>query len=84
MDRLEINNKLKAIIKPYVNDDNAFDNISENTDLLKDLKVNSAHLVDIILDTEEVFDIEIDDQSMEKMLTVKDSLDVIESKINDR
>ena len=47
------------------------------TDLLQDLKINSAHLIDIVLDVEEAFDIEIDDESVEKMITVKDSVDTI-------
>lgn len=80
MDRNTIIEKLTEIIKPYVQDQEAFANINEDTDLLQDLKINSAHLVDIILDTEEAFDIEIDDESAEKMLTVKDAVDIIGEK----
>lgn len=81
MDRSEIINKLKGIIEPYVQDQEAFANIGEETDLLNDLKVNSANLVDIIIDAEEAFDIEIDDDSAEKMLTVKAAVEVIENLI---
>ena len=77
MEREEIKNKLAEIIKPYVQDMDAFGNISEATDLLQDLKINSAHLIDVVLDVEEAFDIEIDDDSVEKMITVKDSVDTI-------
>ena len=77
MEREEIKNKLAEIIKPYVQDMDAFGNISETTDLLQDLKINSAHLIDVVLDVEEAFDIEIDDDSVEKMITVKDSVDTI-------
>lgn len=80
MDQNTIIEKLSEIIKPYVQDQEAFANINEDTDLLQDLKINSAHLVDIILDTEEAFDIEIDDESAEKMLTVKDAVDIIGEK----
>lgn len=78
MERTEIIEKLKKIIEPYVQDQEAFKNINENTDLLNDLKVNSANLVDIIIDAEIEFDIEIDDESAEKMLTVKDAVQIIE------
>jgi len=81
MDRSTVIEKLKAIIEPYVQDKEAFTNINEETDLLQDLKINSAHLVDIILDAEEEFDIEIDDDSAEKMLTVKDAVDIINNKV---
>jgi acyl carrier protein len=79
MDRDTIVNKLREIIEPYVQDQEAFANINEETDLLNDLKINSANLVDIIIDAEMAFDIEIDDDSAEKMLTVKDAVTVIES-----
>ena len=78
MERTEIIEKLKKIIEPYVQDQEAFKNINENTDLLNDLKVNSANLVDIIIDAEMEFDIEIDDESAEKMLTVKAAVQIIE------
>jgi acyl carrier protein len=84
MERNEIIQQLKTIIEPYVQDQEAFQNISENTDLLNDLKVNSANLVDIIIDAEMAFDIEIDDDSAEKMLTVKDAVEIIEQLTHDR
>jgi acyl carrier protein len=81
MEQSEIIGKLKAIVKPYVQNHDAFESMNEQTDLLKDLKINSAHLVDIILDTEEAFDIEIDDDSAERMLTVKDAVEIISTRI---
>jgi acyl carrier protein len=72
--------KLKNIVKPYIKNQEAFDNLSENTDFINDLMINSANLVDVILDIEEVFGINIDNLSMEKMLDVKSTLEVIEQK----
>ncbi|RME94327.1 MAG: acyl carrier protein [Bacteroidetes bacterium] len=71
---------LRRIIKPYVQDEEAFANLTEETDFIRDLKINSAHLVDIILDVEDEFDIEIEDDAMENMLTVKAALAVIAEK----
>ena len=56
--------------------------IEINTDFINDLKVNSANLVDIVLDVEDVFDIEIDNDSMEKMLSVKAAVEIIETKLS--
>lgn len=81
MEEMEVEKRLTNIIKPYVGDEEAFKNLTDKTDLLVDLKINSAHLVDIILDAEEEFDIEIDDESAEKMLTVGASLEIIKSKL---
>ena len=56
MQEQEITEKLKGLIETYVEDKSAFANISPETHLINDLKINSAHLVDIILDAEEAFD----------------------------
>ena len=81
MDKQDRLAALRRIIKPYVTDEDAFENLTEETDFIKDLKINSAHLVDNILDVEDEFDIEIDDDAMENMLTVKAALAVIEDKV---
>ncbi len=78
MTREEIELKLKTIIKPYVQNEEAFNNLSPETDMLQDLQINSAHLVDVILDMEEEFDIEIDDETAEKMLTVDEAISTTE------
>ena len=82
MNRDESIQKLKKIVKPYVKNEEALENINENTDFINDLNINSANLVDVILDVEEVFDIEIDADSMEKMRDVQSALMVIEEKLS--
>jgi len=74
--------KLNEVVKPYVQDQIAFENLSENTDFINDLKVNSANLIDIVLDVEDMFDIEIDNESMEQMLNVKKAIEIIQVKMN--
>ena len=81
MTKKELITSLQKIIKPYVQDQEAFKNLSEETDFINDLKINSANLVDIILDVEDEYGIEIDNESMEKMLSVKSAIDIIEIKL---
>lgn len=81
MNKEESIQNLKKIVKPYVKNEEALENINENTDFINDLNINSANLVDVILDVEEVFDIEIDADSMEKMRDVQSALMVIEEKL---
>lgn len=76
--------KLKTIVKPYVKNQEAFENLSESTDFINDLQINSANLVDVILDVEEEFDIVIDNQSMERMLDVKSTIEIIETKLSEK
>ncbi|QTD36432.1 acyl carrier protein [Polaribacter batillariae] len=83
MTKEEIIKKLTTIVKPYVQNEEGFKNLSEETDFINDLEINSANLVDIILDVEDEFSIEIDNDAMEKMLSVKATVAVIQEKIND-
>ena len=78
----EIVDNLKTIIKPYVNDKERLENINPDTEFIKDLEINSANLVDVILDVEDKFDIRIENDEMEKMLSVGASLEIIQSKIS--
>lgn len=71
---------LKKIVAPYVQNDKAFSEFNERTDFLRDLEINSANLVDIILDAEDEFDIAIDNDSMDRMVTVQDAVNLIETK----
>ena len=81
MNKKELITSLQKIIKPYFQDQEAFENLSEETDFINDLKINSANLVDVILDVEDEFDIKIDNESMEKMLSVKAAMEIIETKL---
>ena len=84
MNKEEIIEKLKPIVKPFVKDEEAFNNINENTHFIKDLNINSANLVDIVLDVEEAFDIEIDNESMEKMLDLENTIAIIQTKLAEK
>nr|WP_314896786.1 phosphopantetheine-binding protein [uncultured Flavobacterium sp.] len=76
--------QLKTIVKPYIQNQEAFDVLTEDTDFINDLKINSANLVDVILDIEEKFDIIIDNESMERMVNVKSAMDIIEAKLSEK
>lgn len=81
MKKEELIAQLKVIIKPYTTNVEAYDNLTEDTDFINDLNINSANLVDIILDIEEAFDVVIDNTDMERMLDVKTSVEIIETKL---
>lgn len=76
--------KLKEVIKPYSQNPEALENISATTDFTNDLKINSANLVDVFLDVEEAFEIELENSSLEKIANVYDAIDVIELKLQEK
>lgn len=80
MNKEEIIQKLKPIVKPFVNDEEAFANLTDKTNFITDLNINSANLVDIILDVEDAFGIVIDNESMEKMIDVENTIAIIQTK----
>jgi acyl carrier protein len=80
MERIEMLEKIKEIVKPYSKDQQALDNLTEQTAFIQDLKINSANLVDVILDVEEAFDITIENHEMEQMLDVRMAIEIVESK----
>jgi acyl carrier protein len=84
MNKEETLEQLRNIVKPYINNVDAFENFTEDTDFITDLNINSANLVDIILDVEDHFKIHIDNESMERMIDVKATLEIIQSKLADK
>ncbi|MCL6461256.1 MAG: acyl carrier protein [Flavobacterium micromati] len=84
MQKQEIIEQLKEIIKPYVNDKLALNSLTETTDFINDLKINSANLVDVVLDIEEKYNIVIDNESMERMVNVQAAIEIIETKVGEK
>jgi acyl carrier protein len=82
MNKEETLEQLRDIIKPYINEE-GFENFTENTDFIR-FEYQFANLVDIILDVEDHFKIHIDNESMEKMVDVKSTLEIIDSKLSQR
>lgn len=81
MNKEELIEKLREIVRPYIQDEAAYAQLTERTDFINDLKINSANLVDVVLDVEDAFDIEIDNESMEKMLNVANAIEIIQAKL---
>ena len=72
---------LKEIVKIYLPDDVAVDEIHEESHFINELNINSANLVDIVLDVEDAFDIRLENEDMDQMQTVKDALAIIDKKL---
>lgn len=72
--------KIIEILKKYTFDNKVWENFNPEMNLKDDLKINSARIVDIVLDMEEQFDIEISDAEIEKMKTVQDIYNILKSK----
>ncbi len=81
MDQAEVMERVVKILTPWVKNEEALASVSMDTNILEDLKVNSARLVDVVIAFEDDFDIEIEDEDVDSVNTVGDAVNLISSKL---
>ena len=81
MNQEEVFEQVVKILTPYVKNQEALDSVDATTHILDELKVNSARLVDVVLEFEDAFDIEIADEDVDKVETVGNAVELIQSKL---
>ena len=74
----EIKAKIIEILRKYSSVSNT-EIIDEQISLILDLQVNSARIVDVMLDIEEAFDIIVPDENYESTNTVGDLINIVKS-----
>ncbi len=77
MTQQEVLEKVVGILKPFVKSPEALATVGMETSILKDLKVNSARLVDVVLEMEDTFGIAVKDEDADKVKTVGDAVNLI-------
>ena len=82
MDENKIREEFVNILRAYVKDPELLDKVSDSTNILNDLKVNSARLVDIIIKCEDVFNVTIEDDEVGTIETIGDAVLLIERKLS--
>ncbi len=81
MEQSEVMEGVVKILTPWVKNQDALAGVSMDTNILDDLKVNSARLVDVVIAFEDEFDIEIADEDVDSVNTVGDAVSLIVSKL---
>ena len=84
MERQEALDKFVDVIAGYCSKKEALEQKDqlESLKFVDDLGINSARLVDIVIDMEDKFDIEIADDEADKIMTVGDAVDVVINKVS--
>jgi acyl carrier protein len=77
MDQKEVFDQVVAILKPFAKNPAALASVTIESSIQKDLKVNSARLVDVVLEIEERFGIQVKDEDADKVRTVGDAVSLI-------
>lgn len=81
VDREAVKSKILDIVGPFSRDQEALRAATGESRLLEDLKINSARLVDIVLEMEDAFRIEIGDDDADRVRTVGDAVEVVAGKM---
>ena len=82
MTEKDVFERVVKILTPYVKNQTALADVSMATHILDDLEVNSARLVDVVLEFEDAFDIEIADEDVDAVESVGNAVELIRSKIS--
>ena len=73
---MTVETKVRKIIAEKLNNVDIEDVVPEAS-LVDDLGADSLALVELVMSIEEAFDIDIDDEDAEKLVTVQDAIDYI-------
>ncbi|MBF0225445.1 MAG: acyl carrier protein [Desulfobacterales bacterium] len=82
MNEMQILKKFIQLIEEFVDDPASLKTATRETNIIWDLKVNSARLVDIIIKAEDMFDIEINDDDADSIKTIGDAVDIVMRKVD--
>jgi len=77
MTEQQVFEKVVSIIKPFAKAPEVLASAQMETSILKGLKVNSARLVDVVLEIEDAFEIEVKDEDADKVKTIGDAVKLI-------
>ncbi len=73
----EVFKKVCTILEPFVTSAEGLTNATMTTSILADLRVNSARLVDVVLEIEDTFDLEVSDEQADNVRTIGDAVGLI-------
>lgn len=76
---MTIETKVKKVIAEKIPDIDIEDVVPEAA-LIEDLGADSLTIVELVMSMEEIFEIEIDDDAAEGLVTVQDAIDFIKAK----
>ena len=76
---MTVETKIKKVIAEKIPGLDIEDILPEAS-LIEDLGADSLTIVELIMSMEEIFDIEIDDEDAEKLITVQDAIDFVKGK----
>ena len=86
MERAQLLAELKNLLGEYMLDQDKLKlgNITDDTDFVKDLHMDSIDMVDVVIKAENKFDIEIKNETIAGLNTVGKCLDAMQARLADK
>ena len=81
MEQSEVFERVVKILTPWAKNQEQLASVSMDTQILDELEVNSARLVDVVIAFEDDFDIEIEDDEVDSVELVGDAVRLILGKL---
>ncbi len=81
MEQSEVFERVVKILTPWAKNQKALASVSMDSQILDELEVNSARLVDVVIAFEDDFEIEIEDDEVDSVDKVGDAVRLILSKL---
>jgi len=82
MNRAEILQEVLEVLRRYEGRGANRIPLTESTSLVDELNINSARMVDIVIDLEEKFGVTVDDTKLPKLETVNDVVSLVDGLVN--
>ena len=86
MERAALLEDLKSLMGEYMHDDDKpkLANITDDTDFVNDLHMDSIDMVDVVIKAENKYGIEIKNETIAKLNTVGKCLDIVQERIAEK
>ena len=78
---VDVEGKVRRIIAEHLSMDEEEEEVTPGANLCDDLGADSLDCVELVMQIEEAFDLEIPDEDVENVKTVKDVLDYVATKV---
>ncbi len=84
MNRQEILLQLKSTIEKNVDKEVDISSITESTNFINDLNLDSVHLINLLVEIEEFFSISIEEEKLDSIFLIKDLVDIISEAVEEK
>jgi acyl carrier protein len=86
MERAALLEDLKSLMGEYMHDDDKakLETITDDTDFVNDLNMDSIDMVDVVIKAENKYGIEIKNETIAKLNTVGKCLDVVQERLAEK